>query len=151
MLVNGIKFQIKIKNRLTNIPEVQEHFQLFAQHHKVEKKATQKICIVIDELLSNIISYAFQKDDKHHDIDVKVEFAEGHGRLFVTISDDGIPFNPIEEEAPDTTLPVEDRSIGGLGIMLVRKLSDKLTYKRDLNRNVVTFMMSLNKCVKQCE
>ncbi len=102
-------------------------------------------------MLSNIISYAFQKDDKHHDIDVKVEFAEGHGRLFVTISDDGIPFNPIEEEAPDTTLPVEDRSIGGLGIMLVRKLSDKLTYKRDLNRNVVTFMMSLNKCVKQCE
>ncbi len=137
-------FQITIKNRHAELKEVQDHFHLFAQHHNVANKTRQKIGIIMDELLNNIINHAFQGDDELHDIEVKVELEEGYEELFVTISSEGIPFNPLEGEETDIILPVDESSIGELGIMLARKLSHKLGYKRDLDRNVVTFIMSLN-------
>ena len=59
-------------------------------------------------------------------------------RLCVTLSDNGQPFNPLDLGAPDTTLPVEDRRIGGLGIHLARRMMDEVAYHRRADRNVVT-------------
>ena len=53
------------------------------------------------------------------------------------IVDDGAPFNPLERESPDTTLPLEQRPVGGLGVMLVRHLVDEITYDCEGGRNRV--------------
>ena len=53
------------------------------------------------------------------------------------IVDDGTPFNPLERESPDTTLPLEKRPVGGLGVMLVKNLVDEITYDCEGGRNRV--------------
>jgi serine/threonine-protein kinase RsbW len=58
-------------------------------------------------------------------------------RLTVVLSDDGPPFDPFGQAEPDTTLSVEDRPIGGLGIHLVRKVMDRLEYRRQDGKNIL--------------
>lgn len=72
-----------------------------------------------------------------------VEVKVGEGRLTVTLTDDGAPFDPLAQAAPDTDLPVEARAIGGLGIHLVRKMMDEVTYQRRGDRNVVVLVKRL--------
>jgi anti-sigma regulatory factor (Ser/Thr protein kinase) len=63
----------------------------------------------------------------------------------VAIEDDGIPFNPLEKETPDTDLPLEERKIGGLGIHLVRNLMDKVSYQRRVDKNRLTLVKNISK------
>jgi anti-sigma regulatory factor (Ser/Thr protein kinase) len=60
--------------------------------------------------------------------------------LTVSIVDDGIPFNPIGVETPDTEVSLEQRKIGGLGIHLVRKVMDKFFYQRRIDKNMITLV-----------
>ena len=94
--------------------------------------------VVFDELLNNTISYAF-RDDAEHEIDIRAERAGN--RLTVTISDDGIPFNPLGTQTPDTRLSLEEREVGGLGIHLVRNMVDDISYQRGINRIVLSLVM----------
>ena len=93
--------------------------------------------MVFDELLSNIISYAYA-DDEEHQIDIRIDLTDE--RLTITISDDGIPFNPYASAVPDTALSIAERDIGGVGIHLVRSVMDEVSYKRRIDRNVVTLV-----------
>jgi sigma-B regulation protein RsbU (phosphoserine phosphatase) len=90
--------------------------------------------------LNNVISYAYG-DDSEHDIEVRMELAGE--RLTVIIADDGIPFNPLNVEPPETGSSLEDRDAGGLGIHLVRKLVDELSYQRRIDKNVMTMVKHL--------
>ena len=75
-----------------------------------------------------------------------LEALESHlseaGRVTVDVVDDGIPFDPTAAAAPDTSLEVEDRDVGGLGVHLVRKLMDEVAYRRDGDRNRLRFSKS---------
>ena len=62
----------------------------------------------------------------------------------MTTSDDGIPSNPLGAGTPDTSLPLERRAIGGLGIHLVRSLVDDVTYQRRIDRNVLTLVKHID-------
>ena len=64
-------------------------------------------------------------------------------RLTVTITDDGVPFNPLNVETPDTGLSLEDTDGGGMGIHLVRNLIDDVSYQRRIDKNVMTLIMHL--------
>jgi anti-sigma regulatory factor (Ser/Thr protein kinase) len=114
---------------------VKQHFDTFAEHYNIPKQVRLKMHVVFDELLTNIISYAYP-DGKEHDIGIKVELSAD--RLKVSMVDDGIPFNPLGVETPDTDLPLEEREIGGLGIHLVRRMMDKVSYRRRIDKNVIT-------------
>ncbi|MEE9606075.1 MAG: SpoIIE family protein phosphatase [Candidatus Scalindua sp.] len=126
---------ITIRNSLSEIDKVNQRFNTFADHCGIPKTLSQKVNIVFDELLNNIISYAYN-DNNEHDIIIDLEFFGD--RLSITITDDGIPFNPFEAKKPDTELSLEEREIGGLGIHLVRNLMDKVSYKRHIGKNVIS-------------
>ncbi len=76
-------------------------------------------------------------------IEIKVELSAD--RLKVSMVDGGIPFNPLGVETPDMQLPLEEREIGGLGIHLVRNMMDKVSYRRRIDKNVITIVEYLNK------
>jgi anti-sigma regulatory factor (Ser/Thr protein kinase) len=96
---------------------------------------TTDINLLLDEFVSNVIKYGYD-DAREHRIQVTMEL-EGR-RLTIRIEDDGKAFNPLEAPAPDLDLPIEERPIGGLGILIARTLADSLDYRREGDRNILT-------------
>jgi sigma-B regulation protein RsbU (phosphoserine phosphatase) len=127
-----------IRNELSEIENVNASFEKFARDHNLPAVIGQKMGIAFDDLLNNVISYGF-RDNGDHEVDIKAELVGS--RLTITISDDGVPFNPLGIQTPDTGLSVDERELGGLGIHLVRNLVDDISYQRRINRNVLSVVM----------
>ncbi len=98
------------------------------------------VSIEIENMLNNIITYVYSDEDEHN-IEIKVELSGD--RLTVSITDDGIPFNPFGIEKPDIGLSLEERKSGGLGVNLVRKVMDKISYQRRIDKNVITLVKDM--------
>ena len=105
---------------------------------KFDKKVIGKIHLVVEEIILNIIQYAYP--DNPGDIEIDYSFDKtGNRTIIIIISDWGIAFNPFQttiDPALDATL--ENRKIGGLGVFLVRKIMDDLSYERKDNKNILT-------------
>ena len=129
------RFSMKVKNEFREIERVYTEFNTFADKNSIPAKISRKINLAFDELINNIISYAYQDEEEH---EIKVLSILANDILTIVIEDDGMPFNPFQQEQPDTQLPAEERDIGGLGIHLVRNLMDSFTYHRQIKKNVVT-------------
>ena len=125
---------LSIKNRLEDIQIVIENFDEFAQLTKLEQAFVLKMSIVLDELIANVIRYAFEDD---HDHLIYLEFVVTDNSFFLTIEDDGVQFDPFNQTTPDTNKGLEEREIGGLGIHIVKSLMDSYSYERIENNNVV--------------
>ena len=130
-----------VKNELSEITTVQERFQEFGKAHGFSKDLERKMDMIVDELLGNVILYAF-KEGGEHEIEITAE--QVRNRLTVTISDDGVPFNPLLIDPPDTSLAAKDRTLGGLGILLVRKMADDILYQRRIDKNVLTLIIRVD-------
>jgi len=128
------QMEVRVSNRLDEIDRVNAAFNEFADRHALSQKLRRKINLVFDELLNNIITHAFEDEDEHI---IEFDIRLSPSGLAVTITDDGKPFNPFENQAPDTALSVEDRPIGGLGVHLVRNVMDRVVYERHGEKNVV--------------
>ncbi len=116
-------------------------FAEFADAHAVPASIRRSMHVALDELLHNTIAYGFAGREGG---EVVIE-AELHGdQLSVTLTDNGMPFDPFGMAAPDTASPVEERRPGGLGIHLVRRLMDDVSYHRRADRNVVILSKHLS-------
>ncbi len=131
---------VRIENDLSEIAKVDEKLDDFAEQFGVPPAIAATFHIIFDDLLNNVISYGFN-DEQRHFIDIRLELTANN--LTVSIADDGVPFNPLAESAPDTTLSIEDRQIGGLGIHIVVNMVDDISYQRTADKNVLTLTKSL--------
>lgn len=93
-----------------------------------------KIRLCIEEVVENIVSYAYSKGDGW--IIAKTERIGDS--VVISLRDAGIPFDPLAKPDPDITLPVEARQIGGLGIFLCKKMMDSVRYEYTDGCNVFT-------------
>ena len=102
------------------------------------------INLALEEAVSNVMLYAYPGRD---DGKVIVEFVRSKThdgeRLLFTITDTGVPFDPTAQKEADITLSAEERSIGGLGIHLVRQIMDEMVYRREETRNILTLIKKL--------
>ena len=93
-----------------------------------------KVNLVLEELGLNILNYGGAGTDRRPEIEIIL--TSENDALTIEVSDDGQPFNPLQDAAePEVEAAVEDRSIGGLGVHLVRTLMDDLSYQRAAGRN----------------
>ena len=92
-----------------------------------------KLDIILDEITSNIVRHSNASG-----FIVEVEFADSPASVKLTFIDDGVAYDPLAHTDPDTTLPVAERPIGGLGILMVKKMSDSVSYRRAHGRNFFT-------------
>lgn len=137
----GELLNVTVSNQLAEIDRVNDLFNDFAERCDIPMPVSLKVNMVFDELLANVISYAYS-DEEAHNIDISISF--DNGQLAINITDDGVPFNPFTREDPDTSLSLEDRDIGGLGIHLVKNAMDETLYQRRNNKNTVTLIKNLN-------
>lgn len=98
----------------------------------------RKLSVVVEELVLNIVDYA---NSDYLD----VEIIRDEKSITLRFHDGGIPFNPLEKEEPDFTIPLEDRKIGGLGIFMVTKYMDTVTYERTGEENILTVRKNVKK------
>jgi anti-sigma regulatory factor (Ser/Thr protein kinase) len=126
--------------RQGGVGEVNAAFAGFAETHALPEGVRRSVNVVLDELLANILSHGTSANDG---VSATVEVESDHDRLTVTLTDDGPPFDPFRLASPDTTLSVDDRQIGGLGIHLVRELMDDVSYERRDGQNVVVLVKTL--------
>lgn len=123
----NIQNEIPLVNKLSENERLSKIIEAKAQQNNLIPKFVFEINVALDEVLTNIISYAYN-DDKGHIILVKLFFFENE--LKVQVEDDGIAFNSLERAEPDITKSVLERPIGGLGIHMIKKLVYHLNYKR---------------------
>lgn len=104
-------------------------------------KAQMQIDIAIDELFSNIAHYSYNPEIGQ--ATVRVEVMENPLAVYITFIDNGVPYDPLSKEDPDLTLSAEERQIGGLGIYMVKKSMDEITYEYKDGQNI----LSIKKCI----
>ena len=122
------------------VGELNAAFAGFAEAHSLPADVRRSVNVAIDELLANSLSHGQTGRDP---CSVTVEVELDQERLTVILTDDGTPFDPFASDAPDTTLSIEERPIGGLGIHLVGKLMDQVSYQRRDGHNVVVLVKQL--------
>ena len=134
---NGVKNmnELNIEATIENVPIVTAFVDDKLEKLDCPIKVQTQIDIAIDELFSNIAKYAY-----HPEIGpatVKVEVEEDPMAVVITFIDQGVPYDPLANEDPDISLGVDDREVGGLGIYLVKKTMDDISYEYKDGHNIL--------------
>ncbi len=121
---------------IENIPAVTEFVETELEKLDFPMKSTMQVCVAIDEIFSNIVKYAYT--GKRGPVTLKFIAKEEPRSIYLRFEDEGIPYNPLTNTDPDTSLTAEERSIGGLGIFVVKKTMDDMKYKYENGKNILT-------------
>ena len=131
---------ITLINDVEQVPELTAFVEEVCEELNFDMDTTMSLNLAIEEAVVNVMEYAYPADTKG---EIKIEALANSVRLKFVISDWGKPFDPTSMEEVDTTLSVEERPIGGLGIHLVRQIMDSLNYERIDGKNVLTLRKKL--------
>ena len=104
-------------------------------------KAQYQIDIAIDELVGNVAQYAYPSGVG--EITVRFEMLEAPRSVVITFIDRGTPYDPLKKADPDVTLALDKRKIGGLGIFLVKKSMDDMTYEYKDGQNILKIQKNI--------
>ena len=102
-------------------------------------KTQMKIMVALEELFINVAHYAYGDGDGT----VKVILEIKDDTMVLSLTDSGMPFDPLAKEDPDVTLAAEDRQIGGLGIYMVKKTMDDVAYAYENGQNIITITQKI--------
>ena len=117
------------------LDRITESIEAFAEEEEWPPDLLFRINLVLEELVLNIMDYGH--DDNEHDIEIALTSVAD--AVTINITDGGRAFDPLTDAPePDTTGPIESRSIGGLGVHLAREMMDEMTYRRENGRNHLT-------------
>jgi len=127
-----------IKNELSELEGLSAAVRQFLSDHSVPERASYAVNLAIDELVVNVMRYAYIDADTHM---IDIELAVEGKQVILRIVDDGREFDP--RRGPALDLHAEDREVGGLGILLVLDMVDVLKYQRVEDKNCVEVRVHL--------
>lgn len=134
--------ELNISATVENIPVVTAFVDEQLEALNCPLKTRMQIDIAIDELFGNIAQYAYDPDIGS--ATVRVEASEDSLAVIITFIDGGIPYDPLKADDPDiTSLSAEDRPLGGLGIYMVKKSMDAITYEYRDGKNILSIKKKL--------
>lgn len=133
--------ELTIAATVENIETVTEFVDEQLEALDCPMKAQMQINIAIDELFGNIAHYAYNPDTG--DATVRVEVIDAPLSVVITFIDGGVPYDPLSAADPDTTLSADERAIGGLGIFMVKKSMDDISYRYENGSNILTIRKNL--------
>ena len=119
--------ELTVPARTDELPRVTAFIDEQLEALDCPMKAQMQIDVAIDELFSNIAYYAYP--DGEGEATVAFDFDPETGLAAITFTDRGVPFDPLKTADPDTSLGPEARDVGGLGIFLVKKTMDGISYR----------------------
>ncbi len=135
-----MKKSIVLPNDIQEVPKLNAFVEEVCRAVGFDELLTMSITVAIEEAVVNVMKYAYPPEQRG---EVTVEAASNDVRLKFTITDSGKPFDPTVQPEVDTTLPANQRKIGGLGIHIIRQNMDSINYERINNLNVLTLRKTL--------
>ena len=127
--------EMTLEATVGNIPIVTDFINTELEALECPMKAQMQIDIAVDELFGNIAQYAY--DPLTGPATVRVEVDDDPMAVIITFIDHGKPYDPLAGKEPDITLNAEDREVGGLGVFLVKKTMDEITYEYKNGQNIL--------------
>ena len=121
---------------IEKLPEVTAFVDEQLEACDCSMKAQMQIDLAVDEILTNIASYAYAPGTG--DMTIRVDVDPETRMATIVFLDSGVPYDPLQKADPDTTLSADERQIGGLGIFLVKKTMDEMFYAYENGKNVLT-------------
>ncbi len=131
----GSDMGIKTEANESNLDKILDYVSAKFEEAGASPKVITELAIAVEEIYINVAHYAYKPDTGPATVKVDIDKENRVGT--VTISDNGKPYNPLEREDPDITASAEDRPIGGLGILMTKKLVDEAEYEYKDNQNVM--------------
>ena len=138
----GTELHLKVETKQDELDRVSTAIEDFGLQADWPLDLVFKVNLALEEVVINVMNYGH--DDGLHEIEISL-FSDENA-LTIEIVDDGRPFDPLHDAPkPNVTGELEDRSIGGLGIHLVRKIMDDVRYRREQGKNHLTIVTSIAK------
>ena len=134
---------LTMRNDLGEITRVAEFVDAYCRPLGAAPKDLLALHLALEEAVTNVINHGYP-DGQRHQFTVSLAAAPD-GRLTAVVTDDAAPYDPLARPPVDTTLPLEQRAIGGLGVHLVRNLMTAVRYERRDGRNILTMELTLHR------
>ena len=129
-----------IKNDVHEVSKFSAFMKSVMEQLNIEKHLAHKLRLAVEEAVVNVVDYAYPAGIEG---DIEIRFLSDGETLKTVIIDSGVAFDPTAKEKADTSLSIEDRQIGGLGILLVRELMDSINYERADGQNFLTLIKKI--------
>jgi len=138
---NIVREHLVLYNEESEVSKLSEFIKNFLSHLDLEKKLAAGLRLALEEAVVNVIDYAYPGGEKGT---VSIQADTNGKEVRFTLVDSGIPFDPTAMLEPDTTLDAQNRPIGGLGILLSRRLMDSISYTRRNGQNVLSLTKTIS-------
>lgn len=132
-----MKETLRLTNDINEIPQLGEWIESLGDRLGLAPDKVFNLNLALEEAVVNVMNYAYPDQTG---MPVWLTADDTDGSLRFTLEDEGVPFDPTQQDAPDITLDVDERPIGGLGIFLVSQLMSKVSYEYKGNRNCLTMI-----------
>ena len=141
--MNLVRLQrsLTLPNDVNTIPQLNEFLETFCEEAGIGMQTVMSLNLALEEAVVNVMDYAYP-DGMAGSVNINAQTDESS--VIFVITDNGIPFDPTAIKDVDTTLPLEERNIGGLGIFLTRHIMDHMSYERKNDRNILTLKKIIN-------
>jgi anti-sigma regulatory factor (Ser/Thr protein kinase) len=133
--------KIVIEAVLENLGKVNDFVEEFLKEQDCSPKVRMQLEVVVEEIFSNIANYAYGDDTGKVTIEGCLE--DDSAKIRLKFMDHGSPYNPLEQPEPDITKGAEERPVGGLGIFLVKKNVDDISYQHEDGQNILTIVKTI--------
>lgn len=130
------KFVFETVADVAHLEEIIDFIEQSLKELDIKGEHCSHICVSLDEAVTNVVMYAYPKTKGN----IKVTLERLNDRLLMEIIDSGAPFNPLNHPVPDVSASIEKRLVGGLGIHLMRNMTDELNYRRIGDKNCLSLV-----------
>ena len=127
--------ELTIEAKVQNLQQVLDFVDETLESMNCPMKLQMQMDVAVEEIFVNVASYAYAPDTGS--VTIRMEKTTDPAAIQVTFIDSGIPFDPTAKADPDVTLSAEERKIGGLGIYMVKKSMDTMTYEYTDGKNIL--------------
>ena len=127
--------ELTLEAKVANLQQVLDFVDENLKSMRCPMKILMQIDVAVEEIFVNVASYAYAPDTGS--VTIRMDLQENPRAVVITFIDSGVPYNPLAKEDPDVSLSAEERSIGGLGIFMVKKTMDKMEYEYTDKQNIL--------------
>jgi anti-sigma regulatory factor (Ser/Thr protein kinase) len=134
------RINLSMQNNLKDLAVLVNQASAFLESQSLPGTAVYRANLVMEEILTNIVKYAFEDASEH---EINVVLSVNDDDLAIRFEDDGREFDPLAVPPPATKKSLEEADVGGLGVYLVRKSVSSIEYRRDRSKNILATRISL--------